>query len=728
MRWAVVLALAAALQYHADSTAPAERSGLLARPVFLQSEHFQEPSVAFSLARARASRAQSIYEAGLRMLKSRTTWIVLAALGAVICLGCVWRCWPRASSAAEVDDVEKLAAEERDLEEKLRALREQRSSLEDERYEKEHPHAAQGNLRGLNEAIDRFVERRLTTALDKVRTALARKEEAQRVLVHRYEVETKRTMDSLKKSAEGFMDDVRGLADIQDHELGKGHDIPPVAMVLAGIVAPAQLFSLVVVNRVMLFWHVCLVGFDAFVLIWSYSAWADFDPHCPGVVGAVVTLKHQILWVGIHCGLHIVMLLIRVWVEWTVRRTFARITNREAPPHHWAGHFSVFLQSDIDNPRALYLYDYISSSRVFQFASVLLVADFALNITGVATFVTDRARCPDGFAVRIAMQMYGTLFVLFFLFNVIFVVLLIAYQVAARPGHIATLLRKARDFDATYMPTGLPLVTLFLRVFVFRNVADRQHVEDQCLQHEAAAVEAEEAKLLQQVEALRAEKASIAQARQKLGKAGQETNASEEQFAQKWLHDLETTFEDDGTGPRMSEMFATVRADVQAAVAQAKDSEAYRQARAGLEKVLHSDAAQKALEQAKAAYAQAQAQAQGALSSEAGQAALAQAKAALEHAEQGLDKALRSQAAQDAMARAQEAYQQAQEQAKGALESEHAQAAVARAKQAYEQAQEQVKQALDSEEVHLTQAQVGAAGEAAMSAVKLAKQRTRGSG
>merc|ERR1719482_1770574 len=95
---------------------------------------------------------------------------------------------------------------------------------------------------------------------------------------------------------------------------------------------------------------------------------------------------------------------------------------------------------------------------------------------------------------------------------------LIAYQVASRPKNIATLLRNARDFDATYMPTGLPLVTLFLRVFVFRNVSDRQHVEDQCLQHEAAAVDAEEAKLLAQVDTLRAEKESIARARQKLGK------------------------------------------------------------------------------------------------------------------------------------------------------------------------------------------------------------------
>jgi len=638
------------------------------------------------------------------MLKSRTTWIVLGVLGVLVCAGCVWRCWPRASSAAEVDDVEQLAAEERDLEEKLRALREQRSGLEAERYDQAHPLAAGGDLRGLNEAIDRFVERRLTTALDKVRTALARKEEAQRVLVHRYEVETKRTMDSLKKSAEGFMDDVRGLADIQDHEVSKGHDIPPVAMIVAGLIAPAQLLSLVVVNRVLLFWHFCLVGFDAFVLIWSYSAWADFDPRCPGVVGAVITLRHQIIWVGIHCALHIVMLLIRVWVEWTVRRTFARIANREASPHHWAGYLSVFLQSDIDNPRALYLYDYVSTSRVFQCASVLLVADFALNITGVATFVTDRARCPDGFAVRIAMQTYGTLFVLFFLINVIFVILLVAYKVAVRPKNIATLLRNARTFDAAYMPPGLPLVTLFFRVFVFRDVSDRQHVEDQCLQHEAAAVEAEEEKLLQQVETLRSEKESIARARQKLGKTERTTEASEEQFAQEWLHDLETTFEDDGKGPKMAEMFASVRA--------------------GLEEVLHSDAAQKALDQAKAAYATAQEQAKGAMESEAGQAALAQAKKALEHAEEGLDKAMHSQAAQDAMARAREAYQQAQEQAKGAMESEAAQAAVARAKQAYDQAQQQVEQALESEEAHYVQAQVGAAGKAAASAVKLAKQRT----
>jgi hypothetical protein len=56
MRWAVVLALAAALQYHAYSEPPARGSGLIARPVFLQSDRSVEPSVTFSLARARKPR------------------------------------------------------------------------------------------------------------------------------------------------------------------------------------------------------------------------------------------------------------------------------------------------------------------------------------------------------------------------------------------------------------------------------------------------------------------------------------------------------------------------------------------------------------------------------------------------------------------------------------------------------------------------------------------------
>jgi hypothetical protein len=339
-------------------------------------------------------------------------------------------------------------------------------------------------------------------------------------------------------------------------------------MVCAGLVAPAQLFALVALNRVLLFWHLALVLFDATVIVWSYHTWrsddsiAEFDPRCPGVQGAVVTLKHQMLWVCIHCGLHWVMMLIRIKAEYTVRTTYVRIKNRKvAHQHAWAGSLGVLLQSDIDNPRALYLFDTLTNSGLFQFASVLLIADFIWNIIGVGTFFTDRAKCSEGAAIQVSMQMYGMLFALFFLANVIFMIVFIAYKMAMRPGRVATVLRNARNFDSTVM-LGMPALSLFLRVFFFRDVSDRQQVEEQCLLHEAKAVEDEEAKLLAQVEALRKEKEHLQAARMKLGKAGKASTDAEEKFAEEWLKNLEQTFQADGKDHSLSAIFQHVREDV----------------------------------------------------------------------------------------------------------------------------------------------------------------------
>lgn len=632
----------------------------------------QRAAVSFLGARARGS---------FWSLRDSPAWAVACGLIALLAAGALaWWLWPSRAPEGSAKTPEQLLEEERALTEQLLAVRESRRHLEDEAYDKAHPHEAVGDFRGLNQAIDRFVEGKVSSVVEKVRVALARKEKAQRVLVHRYEVESKRTMDCLKASAQGLVDDVKGLADLADLHINVGEDdLAPVSMVFAGLVAPVQLYALVLTNRLFLAFHLVLVAFDATVLLMSHAAWEDWDPRCPGASGAVVTLYHQLVWLGLHCALHLAMLGVRCWAEWTLRVTYARIAERKMPPSMaWAGSLGVLLQSDLDNPRALYLFDTITGSLVFQASSYLLIADFALNIVGVLTFFTERARCSAGFPIHAAMQTYGVLFALFFLANVAALGIFIAYKLTLRPARLAHLLRSARQFDAAYMPAGLPVLSMALRAFVFRDISDRSRVEAQCLVQESRAVEEEEEALLRRVEQLRREREALAAARQKLSPAAAEPAASEEQFAEKWLHSLEETFaKGSGSEQRLSALLQSVRSDVEAAVQHAAES----------------DAAHAARDQAKAAFEQAQAKAREAVDSPAGQAAVAQAKAAYEAAAEQAEAAVRSEAAQQALAKARTTYERAQDRARGVVESEAAQAAVAQAQEAYDEAQRQAQTA-----------------------------------
>merc|ERR1719353_544879 len=108
------------------------------------------------------------------------------------------------------------------------------------------------------------------------------------------------------------------------------------------------------------------------------------------------------------------------------------------------------------------------------------------------------------------MKFYGTVFLVCFLINVCFVLVWVAQRFLFSQAQAASLMRKARAFDAVWSPPGVPMMTLFLRTFVFRNVSDMNYAQRQCIGEETRAVEAERAALASQLAKLDAEKDMLA--------------------------------------------------------------------------------------------------------------------------------------------------------------------------------------------------------------------------
>jgi hypothetical protein len=400
-------------------------------------------------------------------------------------------------------DIADLANDEADLERKLAAVRAEKEAREEEEYFKEHPE--EGEIRGLNAAIDRFVTEKTGEHLSKVRKALQKKEKLQRTLEDRYQTETKRTLDSLFSSATAFMGDAKMLVEL---EVTDEEELAPLALLLAGVLAPTQLFILQVVCIFFMVYHGAIATFDLVVVLWD---WGDMS--CRGPNGRVALLREW-LWIVVHCLVHLTAFALRGLIVWKLNSVFSRIAKRktsklEGPSVANLWGWSFLLQTDLDNARAQYLYDETVSSWKLRLASSLLIFDFAVCMVGAAAFFVPKARCVHVDMVDVAMKFYGSVFLVCFLLNLCFVLVWITQRVLLNDARAASLMRKARAFDAVWSPPGVPVMTLFLRTFVFRNVTDMNYAHRQCIGEEKRAVDVERAALMSQLSALKRRRSSV---------------------------------------------------------------------------------------------------------------------------------------------------------------------------------------------------------------------------
>jgi hypothetical protein len=499
--------------------------------------------------------------------------VVVGGVGALCLAAAVswYYCARKQSSSQSLADLE---SDEADLERRLAALRAEKEAREEEEYFKEHPDEKE--IAGLNSAIDRFVTERTGEHLSKVRKALQKKERLQNVLQDRYEAETKRTLDSLFTSATAFMSDAKTLIEFEATE---EEELAPLALLLAGVFAPTQLFILQVVCIFFLVYHGVIATFDIVVVTYD---WGDMS--CRGPHGQVALFREW-LWIVVHCSVHLTAFALRGYIAYTLNAVFSRIANRKnkkpagrSVANLWG--WAFLFETNLDNARAQYLYDSTVNSWKLKAASSLLILDFFVCVVGAMAFFVPKARCVRMDMIDVAMKFYGTVFLVCFLINLSFVVLWLANRFLLNDAQAASLMRKARSFDAVWSPPGVPVMTLFLRTFVFRNVSDVRYAHHQCIVEETRAVNAEREALASQLRKLDEEKKALEKEDAEIAKKTKTEAETEEEFTKRWLEGLNKSLGE--PGPE-SQNLSAMWAQAQQAVSQTLNSEELKQAQERLQ-------------------------------------------------------------------------------------------------------------------------------------------------
>jgi len=320
---------------------------------------------AWSRLASRAAALASFVANPVIPVDDETAWMyrvaVYSVLGAVVLGGLLLWLWSYCRKSPEPEtgiraDIARLKHQEVSLEQQLHDVRFHRADLEDTVFAQDRPEELRGDPKGVNAAIDRYVESRAGAGLQKVRSLLKRRELLEDLLARKYEEEKQRFVAQGVDRVQAVAKEVGGMLEVKDEDIAglltdmrPGKQLPPVAVVLAGLVAPVQLAFVVTLNRFLLFWHTALVVFDVLVLVHFPSQ------NCTSELGAR-SLGWEGLWISVHGCLHLAALLHRAWIEWLMGTTYTRLANRPLKPGlfgRWLGTWSFLFFTDIDNPRAL---------------------------------------------------------------------------------------------------------------------------------------------------------------------------------------------------------------------------------------------------------------------------------------------------------------------------------------------------------------------------------------
>jgi hypothetical protein len=512
----------------------------------------------------------------------------LFACVALVGCGCACAYWCLAYSDEERDhgiraNIMRLHAQEIAIEGKLATLRRTRESLEDEAFSKESPEEMRTDMQGLNAAVDRYVETNTAVAASKFLSFWHRRELVEALCQRKFEEENARVQAQLDDSAASFGAELRALLDIRDEDIlrltddrgpGSARQLPPLALVLAGLAAPFQLVWLVVLNRVFALWHFVLFTFDVSVLL-------NFPNLAQCSAESRLTISWEAGWLSVHGILHLIMFGGRMWALACTYNTYRRIASRVGKAGfagRWLGTYSTLFQTNVDNPRALYMCDYVLGGVPYWVASFFLLVDFFWNACASLSLWQDHARCSaipwDVFLF--AIRVYSTMFSVFFFANVFLIAAWVVLTMLQRPAVSVRVLRRLRSWDEQFFPAGLPVLSLALRTFVLRDAADRWQAEHTFVSLERKCVEEEETTLRARLAAVAQDREALSREEAKIRRTTAELRETEDEFVEAWFEGLNTAFgttAEPGTGDSLKTMLRRTQQDAKESLRQAQDAD-----------------------------------------------------------------------------------------------------------------------------------------------------------
>lgn len=273
----------------------------------------------------------------------------------------------------------------------------------------------------------------------------------------------------------------------------------PLPLLLAGTFAPMQLQSLA-------FWNVALMAMHLPTLVALSIAFAiDFRLDCGN--GSLW------YWTVVMLGILGTATLVRLRVVLSVRTALKGMRSTAEVPDAGSmltgGALGSFWRSLVISSKdyftALLAYDGISRSwsyALLNFLGVLCVIWGGVSVwLVISNVVKDDTACP-AWGLRLVVRWYAFLYVVFAIWSIVSVGLWIGSLLLTNERAALAVVRRAWLFDQNYSPSGLPVVTLFVRGMLLRDAKDMKALEASVLHSELEELRQQQGELDKQATAL----------------------------------------------------------------------------------------------------------------------------------------------------------------------------------------------------------------------------------
>jgi len=338
---------------------------------------------------------------------------------------------------------------------------------------------------------------------DKVAPAFAQLEALRRVIDLRINAVSTRVPQLISEEVEGATDEIKGLfqSALPLPRFNIAEQLPPMTMLLAGLLAPVQLRLMWGDNLVRLALSGAILSLDVVSLILAHGT-KCMSQGLP-VFGTIDALH---FWIGVDAFSLFVTAAVSAMV---VKKAGATIAEVDA-----ASEISLDTEPGTDpeeafranmekqllaGAKAIVMYDSLAGSSLNRLPPVLALFDFFWQAGGLfIIFDTPGASCGATFLLDWARGREV-------IFLVGFVPMIVGVGVAAvrlavsSPAFSQAVLETAANIDEANFPQGPPVCTILVRSFLVRDVTDVAGVKLQ-------VARAEEAKLLRARDKVQAER------------------------------------------------------------------------------------------------------------------------------------------------------------------------------------------------------------------------------
>ncbi|CAJ1452395.1 unnamed protein product [Effrenium voratum] len=372
----------------------------------------------------------------------------------------------------------------------------------------------------------------LRMVYDKVAPSFMQMETIRRMLELRVTSVSTKVPALIKEEAEAATEEIKTMlgARLPETRFNLSEHLPPLTMLLAGLMAPVQLKVMWGDNIARLALSGLILSLDVIALVTSYGT-RCISQQLP-VLGTVDALH---AWIAVDAVSLACACAVSAMVVQKCGATIAEVDAAQQLPEADASTdpeeiFRRALEKQLlAGSKAIIMYDSLSGSSVVRLLPAFALFDFVWQVPGlVLLFDTPGASCGARFLLDWARGR-GIIFLIGLVPMLLTVVIAAVRLAVASDGFGQALLEAAASLDEAVFPQGPPIFTILIRSFVVRDVRDMAKVRLQVAKAEETKLASERDKMQSEKDSLEAQ---LAEAQAKLAAVSAEVLAQQEAMAQ----------------------------------------------------------------------------------------------------------------------------------------------------------------------------------------------------